>query len=56
MLAGLHFIIAMLWQCLLALMVRQLKGWLQRPRVNRMFDGVTGTVMIALGVRVAAET
>lgn len=55
-LAGLHFIIAMLWQCLLALMVRQLKGWLQRPRVSRMFDGVTGTVMIALGLRVAAET
>ena len=56
MLAGLHFIIAMLWQCLLALMVKQLKGWLQRPRVNRMFHGVTGTVMIALGLRVAVET
>lgn len=52
-LAGLHFIIAMLWQCLLALMVRQLKGWLQRPRVSWVFNGVTGTVMIALGVRVA---
>ena len=55
-LAGLHFIIAMLWQCLLALMVRQLKGWLQRPSISRIFDGVTGTVMIALGLRVAAET
>ena len=54
-LAGLHFIIAMLWQCLLALMVRQLKGWLQRPGISRIFDGVTGTVMIALGLRVAAE-
>jgi len=56
MLAGLHFIIAMLWQCLLALMVGQLKGWLQRPSISRMFDGVTGTVMIALGLRVAVET
>jgi len=55
-LAGLHFIIAMLWQCLLALMVRQLKGWLQRPRVSQIFDGVTGTVMIVLGLRVAVET
>jgi RhtB (resistance to homoserine/threonine) family protein len=55
-LAGLHFIIAMIWQCLLALMVRQLKGWLQRPRISRMFDGVTGTVMVALGLRVAAES
>ena len=55
-LAGLHFVIAMIWQCLLALMVKQLKIWLQRPRVSQVFDGVTGTVMIALGLRVAAES
>jgi len=55
-LAALHFIIAMIWQCLLALMVKQLKSWLQRPAVNQIFDGVTGTVMIALGLRVAAES
>ena len=55
-LAGLHFIVAMIWQCLLALMVKQLKSWLQRPRVSQLFDGVTGTVMIALGLRVAAES
>ena len=54
-LAGLHFVIAMIWQCSLALMVKQFKGWLQRPRVSQVFDGVTGTVMIALGLRVAAE-
>jgi len=55
-LAGLHFVIAMIWQCLLALMVKQLKIWLQRPRVSQVFDGVTGTVMIALGLRVATES
>ncbi len=55
-LAGLHFIIAMIWQCLLALMVKQLKIWLQRPRVSQVFNGITGTVMIALGLRVAAES
>ena len=55
-LAGLHFIIAMIWQCMLALMVKQLKGWLQRPRVSQVFDGVTGTVMIALGLRVAVKS
>ncbi len=53
LLAGLHFLIAMIWQCLLALMVRQFKRLLQRPRVNQLFDGITGTVMIALGLRVA---
>jgi threonine/homoserine/homoserine lactone efflux protein len=55
LLAGLHFIIAMIWQCLLALMVKQFKRWLQRPAISQCFDGITGTVMIALGLRVAAE-
>lgn len=55
LLAGLHFIIAMIWQCLLALMVKQFKRWLQKPRVSQVFDGVTGTVMVALGVKVALE-
>ncbi|GAB4557614.1 MAG: LysE family translocator [Geothermobacteraceae bacterium] len=54
-LAGCHFTIAMLWQCLLALMVRQVKGWLQRPRVSQWFHGLTGTVLVALGLRVAVE-
>jgi len=54
-LAGLHFIIAMVWQCLLALMIKQLKVWLQHPRVSQVFDGVTGTVLIALGMRVAMD-
>ena len=55
-LAGLHFIIAMIWQCLLALMVKQLKTWLQRPRVSQVFDGVTGSVMIGLGIKVAVDS
>ena len=54
--AGLHFVIAMIWQCLLALMVRQAKCWLQKPGVSRVFDGITGTVMVGLGVRVAIES
>jgi RhtB (resistance to homoserine/threonine) family protein len=54
-LAGLHFVIAMIWQCLLALMVKQAKGWLQRPKVGQLFDGMTGTVMIGLGLRVAVD-
>ncbi|MBD1401245.1 LysE family translocator [Pelovirga terrestris] len=54
-LAGLHFIIAMIWQCLLALMVKQFKAWLQRPRVRQLFDGFTGTVMIGLGLQVTTE-
>jgi len=54
-LAGLHFIIAMIWQCLLALTVNHAKRWLQKPNVNRIFGGVTGSVMIVLGVKLATE-
>jgi len=54
-LAGCHFTIAMLWQCLLALLVRQAEGWLQRPRVSQWFHGLTGTVLVALGLRVAVQ-
>jgi threonine/homoserine/homoserine lactone efflux protein len=54
-LAGLHFLIAMLWQCLLALLVDRAKGWLQHPALNRFFSGVTGTVMVVLGLKLATE-
>lgn len=54
-LAGLHFLIAMLWQSLLALLVERVQAWLARPVVNTVFNGVTGTVMIALGAKLATE-
>ncbi|MBY4675574.1 LysE family translocator [Marinobacterium arenosum] len=52
-LAAIHFLIAMLWQCGLALMVNRAKELLQRPRVNRTFGGLTGSVMILMGLRLA---
>jgi threonine/homoserine/homoserine lactone efflux protein len=42
-------------QSLLALMVKQFKDWLQRPGVGQIFDGITGTVMVALGLRIAVD-
>jgi len=55
LLAGCHFVIAMLWQCLLALGVKQARNWLRRPRVGQVFDGLTGSVMLALGLKVAID-
>lgn len=55
LLAGCHFVIAMIWQCLLALGVKQVRNWLRRPRVGQVFDGVTGSVMFALGLKVAID-
>ena len=53
MLAGIHFVIAMLWQCLLAMGVNRARLWLQRPSVSRVFNGITGTVLLLLGGRLA---
>lgn len=54
-LAGFHFIIAMIWQCLLALTVNQAKNWIQKPKVGQIFGGVTGSIMIALGLKLATD-
>ncbi|MCV6588768.1 MAG: LysE family translocator [Marinobacterium sp.] len=53
LLAGIHFTIAMLWQGGIVLLVDRARGWLQKPRVSRAFDGLTGTVLTALGARLA---
>jgi len=52
-LASLHFAIAMVWQCFLALIVNRAKVWLKRRAVHRTFDGVTGSVMVFLGIQLA---
>ena len=55
-LAGLHFVIAMLWQCALALAVNRAKLLLQQPRVGRVFGGLTGTLLIGLGIKLAVDS
>ncbi len=49
--AATHFTVAMIWQCLLASMVYRAKMWLQNPKVGRIFDGLTGSMMMFLGLR-----
>lgn len=53
MLAGLHFILAMIWQCSLAVIVAKSRGFVTRPGLNRLMHGLTGGVFIALGARLA---
>ncbi|MEV4601174.1 LysE family translocator [Amycolatopsis sp. NPDC049253] len=43
------------WQILLLLLVHRVRGWLERRRVRRTLDGVTGTVLIGFGVGLAVE-
>lgn len=51
--AGLHFIIAMIWQTFLALMVHRARVWLARPKVAQVLDGLTGILLVGFGVRLA---
>ena len=52
-LAGFHFAIAMVWQCFLALVVDHAKAWLEHRTVRRAFDGLTGSIMMFLGINLA---
>jgi RhtB (resistance to homoserine/threonine) family protein len=54
-LAGLRFVIAMVWQCLLASLVHQAKSWMQNQKVRRSLDGLTGTIMMAFGIKLALD-
>ncbi len=54
-LASLHFVIAMLWQCLLALVVVRAKRSMGHPTVSRFFDGVTGLLFMGLGMKLAVD-
>ncbi len=52
-LAGIHFAIAMIWQCFLAMVVNRAKTFLKRRSVHRAFDGLTGSIMMLLGIKLA---
>ncbi len=55
MVAGIHFCVSMTYQCVLATMVEKTKSWLQRPLVNRIFDSLTGAILIFIGLQLATE-
>lgn len=55
LLAALHFVIAMIYQSLLAALVERAGRWLRTPKVRRWLDGVTGTIMLLFGLKLALE-
>ncbi|WP_281645811.1 LysE family translocator [Parendozoicomonas sp. Alg238-R29] len=54
-LAGLHFVIAMIWQTMISLMINRAKEWLAKPSVNQAFNGITGTLLVGLGAGLAIQ-
>lgn len=55
LLAGLHALMGVLWFAVLVAATRPLARWLQRPAVTRGLDGLTGTVFLAFGLKLAME-
>jgi len=53
LLATLHFVIAMLYQSLLAALVEKTGRWLRTSRVRRWLEGLTGGIMLLFGIKLA---
>jgi threonine/homoserine/homoserine lactone efflux protein len=54
-LTAIHIAVGAVWLTIYAELVGRLAGTLSRPRVRATLEGLTGTVLIALGLRVAIE-
>ncbi|MCE2594489.1 LysE family translocator [Motilimonas cestriensis] len=55
LMAGIHFIIAMIWQCGLASTLNKAKNLLQSRAFLAWMEGITGTVLLLLGVKLLLE-
>ncbi|MBW4936002.1 LysE family translocator [Marinobacter sp. F4206] len=54
-LAGVHFLLAMLWQCGLAFVVVRFKGLGASARVKRALNATTGGFFVAMGAKLASS-
>jgi len=54
MLAGVHFMLAMLWQCGLAWMVVSFRNLGVNTRLKRVLNGLTGGFFVAMGAKLAS--
>ena len=55
LLAGIHSVMGLVWLSGYAWAVTRAGDFLRRPRARRLLDRLTGSVLIALGVRLALE-
>ena len=55
LLGGLFVLMTALWLCSYALLAVRVSSVLTRPRVKATLDGLTGVVLVGLGVRLALE-
>jgi threonine/homoserine/homoserine lactone efflux protein len=55
-LAGIHDVEGMLWFTVVILAAHKARVWFARDRVRRGLDAVTGTVLVAFGLELAARS
>ena len=55
LLAAIHLSISIVWLTVYSWLVARARETLTKPRVRRAFERVTGSVLVALGVRLAFE-
>ncbi|MDS1841056.1 LysE family translocator [Vibrio vulnificus] len=53
--AGIHFVIAMVWQCGLASALNSAKNLLKNAQFMKWMEGATGAVLVALGIKLLVE-
>ncbi|MEZ9997459.1 LysE family transporter, partial [Vibrio lentus] len=53
--ASVHFMIAMVWQCSLAGALNSAKNLLKNASFMKWMEGVTGMVLVGLGVKLLIE-
>ncbi|EGQ8022914.1 LysE family translocator [Vibrio vulnificus] len=53
--AGIHFVIAMVWQCGLAGALNSAKNLLKNAQFMKWMEGATGAVLVVLGIKLLVE-
>ncbi|MBD1574056.1 LysE family translocator [Vibrio sp. S17_S38] len=56
LMASIHFVIAMVWQCGMATMVHSAKNWVQNSSAMKWMEGITGVVLVSLGLKLALDS
>lgn len=54
-LAGIHFVLGVLWVSLLVAFIGAMSHWFTQSHIRRRLEIATGTVLIGLGIRLALE-
>ncbi|MCE0492503.1 LysE family translocator [Vibrio salinus] len=51
MMAGIHFTIAMFWQCSLSVLLNSAKKLLKNQKFTKWMEGITGVILLGLGTK-----